>query len=204
MCGAKTASSYAAIRKMRLPQAAFWRRRHFVLFGHKYSMRVLACISLVLVGACGTTSTDSVITAQPYIGLSERQDRKQIRELTGVDPVRTEWCAAFVNAVLEIDGIPGSDSVSDTPLLARSFLSWGERVDPKDIRRGDIVVFPRGREGWKGHVGFFVEEKDGMWVILGGNQSNEVRYDLYQARRAIGVRRYVAPNSSNQNANLVE
>ena len=161
-------------------------------------------LCLVLTTACSTVQSNSVITAQNYIGLQERQDRKVLRELTGVDPVRTEWCAAFVNAVLEVDGIPGSDSVSENPLMARSFLNWGETVDPKDIRRGDIVVFPRGNQGWQGHVGFFVEERDGQWVILGGNQQNEVRYDLYEARRAIGVRRYVAPDSNNQYANLLE
>ena len=166
-------------------------------------MRVLSIIGLVLLGACGTTTTDSVITAQPYVGLSERQDRKEIRELVGVDPVHTEWCAAFVNAILEIEGIPGSASVSDNPLMARSFLQWGERIERADILRGDVVVFPRGREGWKGHVGFFVEEKDGKWMILGGNQSNEVRYDLYDPARAIGVRRYVAPSSNIQLSNQV-
>ena len=135
--------------------------------------------------------TNSVITAQPYIGLEERVHRTELKELLDVDPVRTEWCAAFVNAVLELEVIQGSDSVSDVPLMARSFLFWGERVDPADIQRGDIVVFPRGNAGWQGHVGFFVEEQNGQWVILGGNQSNEVRYDLYNPRRAISIRRYI-------------
>ena len=145
--------------------------------------------------ACNTTlGQDSVVTAQPYVGLQERQNRAEIRELTGVDPVRTEWCAAFVNAVLEIDGIPGSSSVSDNPLMARSFLTWGERVARSDIQRGDVVVFPRGDAGWQGHVGFYVETQilDGVeyWVILGGNQRNQVRYDFYRPNRALGVRRY--------------
>jgi len=146
---------------------------------------------------CGSTMTtsDSVITAQPYIGLQERQDRSELRELVGVDPVRTEWCAAFVNAVLEIDGIPNlNDQTNYPPLMARSFLYWGERVETDDIQRGDIVVFPRGNEGWKGHVGFYVETqtvngKD-YYVILGGNQNNEVRYDLYSPNRALGIRRH--------------
>jgi uncharacterized protein (TIGR02594 family) len=137
------------------------------------------------------TKPDSIITAQPYLGLTERQDRAELKELTGVDPVRVEWCAAFVNAVLELDNIPGSDSVSNYPLTARSFLTWGNKVDPADIQRGDIVVFPRGNAGWQGHVGFFVEEQNGQWVILGGNQNNEVRYDLYNPRRAISIRRYI-------------
>lgn len=164
-------------------------------------MRIFCIILVLLVGACGTTS-DPVLTAQPYIGLSERQDRKQIREFVGVDPVRTEWCAAFVNAVLEVDGIPGSASVSDYPLMARSFLTWGEHVEPEDIQRGDVVIFPRGDRGWQGHVGFYVETQDGRWVILGGNQYNEVRYDFFKPRRAIAVRRYVEPTPSTNQATL--
>ena len=156
----------------------------------------LLLISTFILLGCKTTIEDSVVTAQPYIGLQERQDRKEIRELVGVDPVRTEWCAAFVNAILEKDGIPNlNDQSKYPPLMARSFLYWGEHVERADIQRGDVVIFPRGREGWKGHVGFYVEtriENDKeYWVILGGNQENQVRYDLYPANRAIGIRRYI-------------
>lgn len=78
--------------------------------------------------------------------------------------------------------------------MARSFLQWGSPVNPEDIQRGDIVVFPRGREGWKGHVGFYVGRHDsGKWVILGGNQANSVRYDLYDPKRALGIRRGKRP-----------
>lgn len=169
-------------------------------------MRVLSICVLVLVGACGTTSTDSVVTAQPYIGLQEREDRSEIRTLVGVDPVRVEWCAAFVNAVLEVDGIPGSASVSDHPLMARSFLAWGEPVLAEEIQRGDVVVFPRGRVSWQGHVGFYVETQTHRgkeyWVILGGNQDNTVNYQLFDPSRAIAVRRGVESVANNQYANL--
>ena len=169
-------------------------------------MRVLAFGILVLVGACGTTSTDSVITAQPYIGLQEREDRSEIRALVGVDPVRVEWCAAFVNAVLELDGIAGSSSVSDNPLMARSFIDWGSSVDRSLVRRGDVVVFPRGNVSWQGHVGFYVESQTHngkeYWVILGGNQDNTVNYQLFDPRRAIAVRRGPAPVANNLYANL--
>jgi len=151
------------------------------------------CTVLVL-GACSVgiaESNNSVMSAQPYIGLQERVHRNELKELLDVDPVRTEWCAAFVNSVLEIDSIPNlNDQDKYPPLMARSFLYWGESVEPELIQRGDLVVFPRGNSGWKGHVGFFVEERNGQWVILGGNQNNEVRYDLYSPRRALGIRRY--------------
>lgn len=158
-------------------------------------MRVIIFLLAAAISGCNTVSTnDSVITAQPYVGLKERQNRSELKELVGVDPVRTEWCAAFVNSVLEIDNIPGSSSVSDNPLMARSFLDWGERVERVDIQRGDVVVFPRGKQGWQGHVGFYVEtrlvDNTEYWVILGGNQNNEVRYDYYKPNKAIGIRRY--------------
>ena len=95
--------------------------------------------------------------------------------------------------MLELDGIPGSDSVSDVPLMARSFLVWGQRVEPADIQRGDVVVFPRGTQGWEGHVGFYVDTQvvngKEIWIVLGGNQSNEVRYDFFSPNKALGIRR---------------
>ena len=148
----------------------------------------------MLITACAPFTSEentSVALAQGYIGLHERSHRGQLHQLTGVDPVRTEWCAAFVNAVLELDNIPNLHDVGSTaPLMARSFLSWGLPIESENIQRGDIVVFPRGNQGWQGHVGFFVEEQNNKWVILGGNQNNEVRYDLFDPKRAIGIRRW--------------
>lgn len=152
----------------------------------------------VILSACAGLghTADPAVTASEFIGLDERQHRSQLRDLVGVDPVRTEWCAAFVNAILEMDGIP-SNRDHRYPLTARAFLDWGESVSREDIRRGDVVVFPRGNQGWQGHVGFYVETQTvngrEYWVILGGNQSNEVRYDLYPANRSIGIRRWNEP-----------
>ncbi len=135
----------------------------------------------------------SVITvASRYVGFHERQHRAQLKLFTGVDPVKTEWCAAFVNAVLAELDIPGSESVSEWPLTARSFLRWGQRVREPEI--GDIIIFPRGRESWQGHVGFYygTEYRNGrrFYQILGGNQNNAVTIELFPARSAISIRRY--------------
>lgn len=133
--------------------------------------------------------------AQQYLGYNEIQDREQLTEFMGIDPVQTEWCAAFVNSVLHNVGQPGSETVSAHPLLARSFVAWGTPVDHKqqDPQPGDVVVFPRGRQSWQGHVGFYVDTVniDGKdyWQILGGNQENSVSIDLYPAERALAVRR---------------
>jgi len=164
-------------------------------------MRVLNLIScLVLLSGCVDIPNNSVITAQPYLGLEERTHRSQLRELVGVDPVRVEWCAAFVNAVLEIDGIPNlNDQSRYPPLMARSFLYWGSPVEQSHIQRGDVVVFPRGTAGWQGHVGFYVEtrtiDNQEYWVILGGNQDNSVTYELFPASSSLGVRRWIPPTA---------
>jgi uncharacterized protein (TIGR02594 family) len=130
--------------------------------------------------------------AETLFGLHESNDREVLTDILGVNPVATEWCAAFVNAILRDQGIPGSESVSETPLLARSFLDWGEKVE--EPKRGDLVIFERGTEGWQGHVGFFINktERNGQtyYLVLGGNQGNEVSIDLYSTEKLLGIRRY--------------
>lgn len=151
-------------------------------------------LSLIFLSGCtGPKDSDSIETAQQYLGLQERQHRTELREILGVDPVRTEWCAAFVNAVLEAQGTPNlNDQDRYPPLMARSFLHWGLPVAKNAIQRGDLVIFPRGNEGWQGHVGFYVQTTpDGYWLILGGNQDKSVKYSLYSPRKALGVRRWI-------------
>ena len=161
-------------------------------------MKKYLLLALLFLPSCSeiknNVENNSVMTAQPYIGLQERVHRDELKELLDVDPMRTEWCAAFVNAVLELDSIPNlNNQTKYPPLMARSFLFWGERVEPADIQRGDVVVFPRGTQGWEGHVGFYVDTQvvngKEIWIVLGGNQSNEVRYDFFSPNKALGIRR---------------
>jgi uncharacterized protein (TIGR02594 family) len=138
-----------------------------------------------------TETLDYLVVANAMVGLNERTNRAELKNFLGVDPVQYEWCAAFVNAILNIHGIPGSESVHDHPLLARSFLDWGDPV--QEPLYGDVVVFPRGNAGWQGHVGFYIQtvmvDDRKYYVILGGNQDNSITYDLYPASSAIGIRR---------------
>jgi uncharacterized protein (TIGR02594 family) len=129
-----------------------------------------------------------------FLDYTEKEDRRELKELTGVDPMRIEWCAAYANAILEKSEIP-SNKDHKHPLTARAFLDWGVAVETPEM--GDIVVFPRGNEGWQGHVGFYVKEQvidDKLYYyILGGNQKNKVSVELYLAEKAIGIRRYEEP-----------
>jgi len=162
---------------------------------------ILLTVILLSVSACAKIQTiaspaQPMETAVEKIGWSERSHRAEIREYIGVDPVSTEWCAAFVNAVLEENGLPGSDKYAEHPLLARSFLSWGVAVDEPEV--GDVVVFKRGNAEWKGHVGFFVTSThfkgQEYYLVLGGNQNNSVNFSAYPVRKLLSVRRYPTEN----------
>lgn len=164
-------------------------------------MRYLLLLFLPLLMSCSEASNSfestPVDTAMQFLEYSEKNNRSELKSILGVDPVRTEWCAAFVNSILEIQGIPGSESVSETPLMARSFLLWGHPVLSDEVKRGDVVIFPRGNQGWQGHVGFYVAttyiKDEEYYLILGGNQDNKVSYELYPARKALGIRRWESP-----------
>ncbi len=68
----------------------------------------------------------------------------------GLDPSSAAWCAAFVNSSLAMQGIAGSGTN-----VATSFEKWGGGVSAEQMRRGDVMVEPRGlgpgQQG--GHVG---------------------------------------------------
>ena len=148
------------------------------------------CETLMVDGEAVKNPPKHIHEAVNYIGFNEYQHRTVLRQYTGVDPKYTEWCAAFVNAVLEESGIE-SNLKHTHPWTARSFLEWGIDVDIP--MAGDIVIFPRGNEGWQGHVGFYLNtiEKHNIvyYRILGGNQNNAVSIDLYPAKKALGIRR---------------
>jgi uncharacterized protein (TIGR02594 family) len=138
------------------------------------------------------SNNNPALKAAQYLNYTEVTHRQELKEFTGVDPVRTEWCAAFVNSVLEESNIP-SNNDHRYPLTARAFLDWGQRVSKEDIQPGDVVVFPRGASSWQGHVGFYLKTEviNGIqyYLILGGNQSNKVSIVTYRASRALGIRR---------------
>tara|TARA_B110000259_G_C14002379_1_gene396702 strand:+ start:1361 stop:1879 length:519 start_codon:yes stop_codon:yes gene_type:complete len=155
----------------------------------------------LLLAACGKREPSSLprppVTqtlthkAYYYIGLNEQRDRVLIKEIMGIDPVITEWCAAFINMILFENDLPMSSTVSPYPLTARSFLEWGTEV--KEPTKGDIIVFRRG-EPWQGHVGFYVStttDQNGVeyYNILGGNQGNAVSIDPYAISRVVSIRR---------------
>jgi len=129
--------------------------------------------------------------AAQYQGLDERRDVKQLEQLfdseldISINPRRTAWCAAFVNAVLVQAGYDYSGS-----LESASFIRYGKPV--KEPARGDIIVLHGGRRS-PTHVGFLVGTAmvNGRpyYYVLGGNQSNRVQVSLFAASSVIAIRR---------------
>ena len=111
----------------------------------------------------------------------------------------TAWCAAFVGAMLKRAGMPHTGKLN-----ARSYMDWGEPVDLKDAKKGDVVVFTRGNpNGWQGHVAFFEEDAGAHIKVLGGNQRNQVNVSKYPKSRLLGIRRIAQPKAapSSENSN---
>ncbi|MEH7903996.1 phage tail length tape measure family protein [Rhizobium laguerreae] len=138
----------------------------------------------------------AVDKAFKLLGANEGSDAASINSFLkagGVDlnAAQSAWCAAFVNSSLEQVGIKGSGSQ-----VATSFLDWGQKIDPSQILRGDVLVQDRGLNAGQqgGHVGFATgatrfSNGQQQLEMLSGNSNDRVQTEWVnamdvQARRA--------------------
>ncbi|MBF0097799.1 MAG: TIGR02594 family protein [Magnetococcales bacterium] len=92
----------------------------------------------------------------------------------------TPWCSSFVNWVLQMAGTSGTNSAA-----AKSWLTWG-KADSQPMP-GTIVVIQHvqpGQDQATGsssgfHVAFYVSQDDTHIRLLGGNQSDQVKYSNF-------------------------
>jgi len=132
--------------------------------------------------------------AYSLLGYSEITHTKELKAFLDFNPRYTEWCAGFVNKVLEASREESVDTLNlGNPLLARSYLKYGEMVLESELQKGDILIFRRGNQWWQGHVGFYVGTEivrgRKYYRVLGGNQDNEVNISLYPEYKLLGIRR---------------
>ena len=133
-------------------------------------------------------------TANQYAGRSENNaaDNNVLQNLfkqagQDVDPKMTAWCAAFVNAVLATNGLPGTGKLN-----ARSFLNYGKEASTP--QQGDIVVLKRGKNPDQGHVGFYQgQDEKGNVKVLGGNTGDKVGTGTFPASDVLSYRRAPTP-----------
>jgi len=83
------------------------------------------------------------------------------------------WCASFVNWVMQQAGFQGTRSSA-----AASWIDWGVRCE---LQHGAVIVIHNAKAARSSltatgnHVGFLMQATDRHYVILGGNQSDQVK-----------------------------
>lgn len=106
------------------------------------------------------------------------------------------WCAIFVNAMLELVGVPGTNSPS-----SQSYTHHPNFVKLTGPAVGAIVVYWRiSKNSGLGHVGFYAgEDKSGFIDTLGGNESDMVRAEMLNpSGRNFGLRGYYWPKQNSK------
>jgi hypothetical protein len=114
-----------------------------------------------------------------------------------LDPMRANWCAAFVNGVLNANGVEGTTGPGKN--IATGFLNWGTPADG-ELQPGDVLVQPRGHPagGIGGHVGIatgHIAEGNGQTYVLmqSGNLNGRVAYS-WEPAQSVVVRRPPQPS----------
>jgi uncharacterized protein (TIGR02594 family) len=103
---------------------------------------------------------------------------RAVRSTDNVQDDDVDWASAFVEWSFNQSGIRGPRTMEPA-----NWLNWGRIVNVPE--RGCVVVFSFGGIG---HVGFFLEDDGASYVVLGGNQSDEVRTSRFHKARALGFR----------------
>lgn len=103
--------------------------------------------------------------------------------------ITTPWCAYYVNAKLESNGIAGTVSG-----MARSLLKWGTEVDKQDTTQwkiGDIAIFWRGQydDHVSGHTTIIIAWDADHIYGIGGNQGDRVCIEAFSYDKLLAVRR---------------
>ena len=130
-------------------------------------------------GPAGAVSAagDPVAVASTVLGENEVQNQVDLERYLAaggvhVNPQALPWCAGFVNATLAQAGVRGTGS-----LMAGSFASWGQPVDPLVVQSGDIGEYRSGA-----HVGFLTgatrigDTGEEEVQLLAGNEFYASRY----------------------------
>lgn len=142
--------------------------------------------------------------------LEAMQSRVGIQEIPGAqhNPAIVKWfadvghpeikddetanCSACVGSAAIEAGLPTPPH--NTVLMARSWLTWGVKVEPGDVKPGDVAIWPRGDpKGWQGHVNVIeIVFPGGLISCIGANQGDAVtRAKPRPVVGALGFRRAV-------------
>lgn len=173
----------------------------------KYAQRAygmgLPSASMTTPQSVGRGSSGVLGEASRMLGQTEENSGRQMTDylnkysgttFKSISGSLNAWCARFVNATLQSQGIKGTGTA-----IAADFKKYGSGVDLKNAKPGDIAVFRRSG-GSGSHVAIVksVDASTGKITVVGGNQSvkgsgggvtESIRSikDLQALRRAPGV-----------------
>lgn len=137
---------------------------------------------------------DAIVATAAKLAGRDADGVRSFLKQTGqdLDPRSNAWCAAFVNGVLEANGVPGMSG--NGKYVATGFLNWGQPADGEP-QPGDVLVMPRGRApgALGGHVGIatgqIADTKTGTYYLMqSGDMSGRVNY-TWEPARSVVVRR---------------
>jgi len=115
--------------------------------------------------------------------------------ITWYENDETAWCGLFMGKCAKDAGYPYKPF--HLILGAKYWVNYGNPVAKGKEMLADIMVFSRvGGE----HVGLYVAESADHFLVLGGNQSNEVGFSFKKKSELIGARR--TPFEIGQPANI--
>lgn len=133
----------------------------------------------------------------PWLAVAQREESQGVVEISGAkhNPRIVEyhsvttlkastdevpWCSSFACWTMERAGYRSTRSAA-----ARSWMRWGSPCAPK---LGAVAVFQRGANPNSGHVAYYIAGDGDRILVLGGNQSNQVRRSWYPAKSLLGYR----------------
>ncbi len=152
-------------------------------------------------------SGDAIVaTGQSLIGQTGATINPFLRQHgETLDATKSNWCAAWVNGVLDANGVQGTTGGGKD--VATNFLKWGQPVQDEP-QAGDVLVIPRGRSAGSlgGHVGIATGHvADGpngpLYLMQSGNSSSggNVAYS-WEPAASVVARRAAPPAQPQQQA----
>ena len=150
------------------------------------------------VGAGGTAVGPGSIGKGDAVGLAEGMlgaNSAQAQAMLKHRMTPGEWCADFVNGVIQGAGGHGVNSS-----MARAFDTWGRAVGANDAKRGDVILERHGNH--TGHVGIATGplKRDAQGNVtavqmVSGNYGGRVRTNWERVGIIGGMRRGSDPDS---------
>ncbi len=161
---------------------------------------------LTLLPSARSPQPEWISIAEKELGQTEVAGKKHNERIIeyhattgGATTDENPWCASFVNWVLTQSGFEGAGSA-----WTHDWKKWGDGLPKPAV--GSVAFIDWGKidptKNGKGHVGFVVgKTAKNRIVLLGGNQSDQVRYTAFKESY---IQTYRVPKGYKPSPNLYD